>query len=71
MKVGFKTIRASGGCRPPSLVGGGICHLAFQGLSKNMCQPEINGDEQSEKSLQMLIFFLFWPVLRHLGGYLV
>jgi hypothetical protein len=31
----------------------------FQGLSKNMCQPAINGGEQSEKLLQILIISFF------------
>jgi hypothetical protein len=31
----------------------------FRGLSKNMCQPAINGGEQSEKSLQILIISFF------------
>jgi hypothetical protein len=39
----------------------------FQGLSKNTCQPAINGGEQSEKSLQILFPSLasiatFWGV---------
>jgi hypothetical protein len=31
----------------------------FKGFLKNMCQPAINGGEQSEKSLQIFIIFFF------------
>jgi hypothetical protein len=40
----------------------------FQGLSKNMCQPAINGGEQSEKSLQILIISFFGQYCDVLGG---
>jgi hypothetical protein len=40
----------------------------FQGLSKNMCQPAINGGEQSEKSLQILIISFFGQYCDILGG---
>jgi hypothetical protein len=40
----------------------------FQGLSKNMCQPAINGGEQSEKSLQILIISFFGQYCDIFGG---
>jgi hypothetical protein len=68
-------IISSGGYRPPSLVGGGggdwsvyFSESLFQGLSKNMCQPAINGGEQSEKSHQILITSFFGQICDIFGG---
>jgi hypothetical protein len=37
-------------------------------IKKNMCQPAINGGEQSEKSLQILIISFFGQYCDILGG---